>query len=68
MRASAAKLTKTKEKKFKRIKETRICADSKRYNFSDFPVFASNIATIQDYKALLLLRKQLRNFFGSCST
>ena len=54
MPASAAEQTKNKQKKFKLIKDTNIWADSKRSNFSDFLVFASNIATIHDYKALLL--------------
>ena len=36
------------------MKETKICADSKRQKFSDFLVFGSKIATIQDYEALLL--------------
>ena len=41
-------------KKNQTNQKTKICADSKQYNFSAFLVFASKIATIQDYKALLL--------------
>ena len=46
MPALAANKRKTNKKKVKLINETKIWADSKPKNFSDFLVFASKIATI----------------------